>query len=34
MNDDELLAVIFGVAVGCTLLIGAGMGLFVNWLLG
>lgn len=31
MNDDQLLAVIFGIAVGVTLLIGAGIGLLFKW---
>lgn len=34
MNDDQLLAVIFGIAVGLTVLFGIGLGLFVSWLLG
>ena len=32
MNDDQILAAIFGIAVGVTLLIGAGIGLLFKWL--
>lgn len=34
MNDDQVLGFLFGVAVLTILFIGAGIGLFVNWLLG
>lgn len=34
MNDDQLLAVIFGIAVGLTVLFGMGLGLIISWLLG
>ena len=33
MNDNHVLGILFGIAVVTILLIGAGMGLFVNWLL-
>lgn len=32
MNDEQMLAVLFGIAVGVTLLIGAGIGLLFKWL--
>ena len=34
MNDNQVLGVLFSIAVVTILLIGAGLGLFVNWLLG
>ena len=33
MNDNQVLGVLFSIAVVTILLIGAGLGLFVNWLL-
>ena len=34
MNDNQVLGVLFSIAVVTILLIGAGLGLFVYWLLG
>ena len=34
MNDNQVLGILFGIAVVTILLIGAGLGLFVYWLLG
>jgi len=33
MNYDQILAMIFGIAVGVTLLIGAGIGLLFRWVM-
>lgn len=33
MNNDQMLAVLFGVAVGCILLLGALIGFIINWVL-
>lgn len=34
MNDDQMLAVIFGVSVGLTILLGMGLGFIVSWVFG
>jgi len=31
MNNEQVLAAIFGIAVGVVLLIGAGIGLLFRW---
>jgi hypothetical protein len=34
MNDDQMLAVIFGISVGLTILLGMGLGFIVRWIIG
>lgn len=32
MNDDQMLAVIFGITTGLIILFGMGLGLLVSWI--
>jgi len=34
MNDDQMLAVVFGISVGLTVLLGMCLGFIVRWIIG
>ena len=34
MNDDQMLAVVFGISVGLTILLGAVLGFIIRWMFG